>query len=92
MPAIINNQPLVYIGDDINSQQIITPANFLIMNPKTGIPDTQILPNDSEIMNMSTGEKILQSWKKGHSRLQEFWTCWKNNYLLSLRERDTKVL
>jgi hypothetical protein len=87
--AVINSRPLLYVGDDINSENILTPACFLTMNPKIGIPD---LKNDSNedptsITNLSSAEKIMQTWKKGHNRLNQFWKLWRKEYLLSLRER-----
>jgi len=87
--AVINNRPLVYIGEDINSQEVITPSSFLTMNPKVGIPElsTRKPLSDYEILNLGTTEKILQTWKKGHNRLEQFWKLWRNGYLLSLRER-----
>jgi len=36
--AVINSRPLIYVGDDINSKEILTPSHFLSLNPKTGIP------------------------------------------------------
>ena len=41
---------------------------------------------------MSTTNKILQSWKKGQNRLQQFWKLWRDGYLLSLRERYQSFL
>ena len=35
--AVVNFRPLVYVGDDANSHS--TPAHFLTLNPKVGIPD-----------------------------------------------------
>ena len=35
--AIINSQPLIYVGDDINSGTPLTPAHFLSLNPNVGL-------------------------------------------------------
>lgn len=40
--AVLNSRPLVYVGDDINSNIPITPAHFLALNPKIGIPQIEI--------------------------------------------------
>ena len=36
--GIINSRPLVYVDDDINSANAITPMHFLNINPKIGTP------------------------------------------------------
>ena len=36
--AVINSRPLVYVGEDINSYMTLTPAHFLTLNPKIGLP------------------------------------------------------
>ncbi|XP_062582984.1 uncharacterized protein LOC134244753 [Saccostrea cucullata] len=87
--AVVNSRPLVYVGDDINSNIILTPAHFLTLNPKIGIPDSE--EEDTEdteyIPNISSAEKLLQTWKKGQKHLDAFWKSWRDDYLLSLRER-----
>lgn len=87
--AVVNSRPLVYVGDDINSNIILTPAHFLTLNPKTGIPDSN--EEDTEdpeyLPNISSAEKLLQTWKKGQKHLDAFWKAWRDEYLLSLRER-----
>ena len=88
--AVINSRPLIYVGDDINSKEILTPSHFLSLNPKTGIPQVERNneDNDTDIFKkLSSTENLLQTWKRGHNRLEQFWNMWKNNYLLSLRER-----
>ena len=37
--AVVNSRPLVYVGDNINSTIIRTPAHFLCLHPGTGIPE-----------------------------------------------------
>ena len=37
--AIVNSRPLMYIDDDLNSGESLTPANFLLNGYKTGVPD-----------------------------------------------------
>ena len=39
--SALNSRPLVYEGDDINSNICITMAHFLLMNPKLGIPEIE---------------------------------------------------
>jgi len=36
--AAVNSRPLVYEGADFSSGFTLTPADFLSLNPKTGVP------------------------------------------------------
>ena len=38
--AVINSRPLVYVGEDIDYYGL-TPAHFLTLNPKIGLPSAQ---------------------------------------------------
>ena len=87
--AVLNSRPLVYIGDDIHSTIALTPAHFLSLNPRIGIPNFEQINTADQDYNteMSSAEKLLLSWKKGLKSLNQFWKTWRNDYLLSLRER-----
>ena len=90
--AVINARPLVYIGDDKQSHIALTPAHFLTLNPNVGIPDIDTSEDDNYTPNKNAAEKLLETWKKGHKLLDRFWQIWRNDYLLSLRERiQTKL-
>ena len=41
---------------------------------------------------ISTAERLLQTWKRGQNLLNMFWKIWRNDYLLSLRERSQQKL
>ena len=72
--AVINSRPLVYIGKDINSYMTLTPARFLTLNPKIGLPintrdDTDVIDYNPEV---SSAGKLLATWKKGFKYLGSF--------------------
>ncbi|CAG2201755.1 unnamed protein product [Mytilus edulis] len=92
--AVVNSRRLVYIGDDINSNIILTPAHFLTLNPKTGFPDhNEEDSTDPEYLpQISSAKKLLLTWKKGQKHLTMYWTSWRDEYLLSLRERTANKL
>ena len=90
--AVVNSRPLVYVGDDLNSDISLTPAHFLGLNPHIGVPefinsDDETDPEYVTPNSMSSAEKLLLIWKKGQRHLNRFWKIWQDNYLLSLRER-----
>ena len=92
--AVINSRPLVYVGDDINSSMTLTPAHFLTLNPKIGLPATTRDETDDVDYNpdISSTEKLLATWKKGLKHLSSFLKIWRDDYLLSLRERHQTKL
>ena len=89
--AVLNSRPLVYVGEDINSRITLTPGNFLSLNPRIGIPETDVTESEYSPCE-SSGEKLLNSWKKGQKLLDKFWKMWREDYLLSLRERTESKL
>nr|XP_022295062.1 uncharacterized protein LOC111105185 [Crassostrea virginica] len=92
--AVVNTRPLVYIGDDINSNMILTPAYFLMLNPKTGPPGTEksFIEDPEYLTNISSADMLLQRLKKGQRHLNTFWKSRRDDYLLSLRERTAYKL
>ena len=80
--AMLNSRPLVYLNDDINSGEAITPAHFLSANIRTGIPD---ISDEYEPKELSW-KMIVENWKKGQMKLQCFWEIWTTDYLQTLRE------
>ena len=92
--GVLNSRPLVYVDNDLENQ-IITPNHFLSLNTKNGTPvlsntDEEDDPNDQNYQDeaLTTAQKLLETWKKGNKHLEQFWTLWRNNYLLNLRERQ----
>ena len=86
--SVVNARPLVYIGDDIDSTITITPSHFLCLNPKIGIPETVHGNDDPDYTPYESSERnVLQIWKKGERLINQFWKAWRDDYLLSLRER-----
>ena len=83
--AVINSRPLMYIDDDINSQEPLTPAHFISVNTKTGIPDIEIEYSPQEDLSTT----LLDVWKKGQAHINRFWKVWSDEYLQSLREKHS---
>ena len=86
--AVINSRPLVYVGEDFGSGFSLTPADFLGLNPKSGIPVIEIHgPHDPDYGKKSSTDKLVEIWGKGQQHLNSLWKVWKDDYLLNLRER-----
>ena len=92
--ALTNSRPLVYVHDELEEGTVISPSDFMTMNPKTGLPDFS-LPQDKDPTYGeldSSAKTLLRNWKKGNRILEQFWNCWTNQYLHTLRARyDTKL-
>ena len=89
----VNARPLVYVGDDLESNITLTPNRFLSLNSKTGIPELEYDRSDPDYNPFeSSADRLLQIWKKGQRLLQTFWKIWRNDYLLGLRERTQTML
>ena len=89
----VNARPLVYVGNDINSTITLTPRHFLKLNPTTSVPEFEHDNNEMDYNpHESTAGRLLQTWKKGQRLLNMFWKIWRDEYLLSLRERTQSML
>lgn len=60
------------------------------MNLKIGLPaySCDDLADRDYNPNMTSATRVLITWGKGLKHLEAFWKVWKNDYLLSLRERS----
>ena len=90
--AVVNSRLLVYVDKDINSNLVHTPSDFLSLHSHHVIPDITG-EDDPEFdigKKLTTSQQLLETWKLGQKWLNQLWCCWKNDYLLSLRERETK--
>ena len=63
--AVVNSRPLVYLGDDINSNISLTPGHFLSLNPKVGVPMMDEDSQDPDYTPRDTSaEAIVAVWNK----------------------------
>ena len=93
--AVVNSQPLVYVGTDFSSGFTPTSGDLLSLNPKTGVPslaeEYRLLDPDF-LCKLSSSQKLFDMWCKGQKHLNMFWKLWFDQYVLSLREQTQKYL
>ena len=90
--GVLNCRPLVYVGADIESGFALTPADFLLINSKSGIPILEEESDPEYLPAASSKQCILDKWKHRQLSLNKFWDIWNKEYLLSLRERSQTVI
>ena len=89
--GIVNTCPLTYVYDEFDSGFTLTPAHFLnshflpLMMTSTDMDEADY--NYYPVKDSTTS--LLEIWKKGQERLDSFWDIWRNEYLLSLREKSS---
>ena len=49
--AVVNSHPFISVGDEFDLNRILSPAHFLSLNPKIGVPSLQQIEG---IENLST--------------------------------------
>lgn len=63
---------MAYVDDNINSNNAITPTNFLSMNPKNGTPlltEEDGKGSDYRPIKETSSSELLKLWKKGQVHL-----------------------
>ena len=72
--AVVNSRPLVYVGEDINSNISLTPGHFLTINPRVAAPEVD--EDDKDVTftpSQRTAENLLLMLHKGQKLLNAFW-------------------
>ena len=77
--AVINARPLTAVPSEANGEIALTPNHFLAFRFPTSLPASTI-----EIKGVKSDE-LVKAWKVRESMLNDFWTRWKNQYILYLR-------
>ena len=89
--AVINCRPLTYLYNDIEDGSPLTPAHMLCGKRLVSVPDGPKYKDeidDPDFTPVSTKKDISKRLKIRNANIQNFWSCWRKEYLVNLREND----
>ncbi|CAF1418291.1 unnamed protein product [Didymodactylos carnosus] len=89
--SVINSRPLGFVGSTLDDGITLTPALFLGIDHRTGFPEIDIDKDDADFkLKEDSSETLLKKLKKDQKVLDIFWKTFRDDYLLSLRERKNE--
>ena len=78
--VILNSRPLSYVAMD-DFESLLTPSlGYRVLS----LPDPSL--SDDSGYNESTAENLTQRMQHLIKTSEKFWRCWKQEYILKLRE------
>ncbi|XP_015119043.1 uncharacterized protein LOC107042496 [Diachasma alloeum] len=75
----LNSRPLGLLRDDPEDIAVLTPGHFLIGRPMNAVPASSTL---------ELKQNRLSRWQFIHHLNENFWNCWRNEYLHMLQTRQ----
>lgn len=77
--ACLNPRPLTPLRDDASEDLALTPGHFLVHTSLKAVPQSSLL---------DYREHLLTRWQKVQKMVQDFWTRWQRENLLTLQQRN----
>ena len=87
--ATVNSRPLTYLDDEVSSQRILRPIDFL-QPPDEEVRKHEMEPVTATDETSKTGQNLSATWQANQSQINKFWRLWNEDYLHSLREIPLK--
>lgn len=78
--ACLNSRPIAALNDDATNALVLTPAHFLLGKPLVALPEVEDLTQ--------VPENRLNRWQLTQQMIQHFWKRWKDEYVLTLIQRN----
>ena len=86
--AAVNDRPLTYVYTDLQEPLPLTPAHLLYGKPLTAIPSDLQTQAELDDPSLYTEAAISRRYRYITKIIEDFKGRWKNDYLLTLRERS----
>ncbi|GFT26891.1 integrase catalytic domain-containing protein [Trichonephila clavipes] len=81
--VIVNHRPLTYVENDPGEPEPLTPAHFL----ELGYGDSKYSIHFIELIDPTTAKESYKKRKTSRTLLlKQLWRCWKEQYLLQLKQ------
>ena len=84
--TMLNHRPLTYVSLDLSDAEPLAPSYLLHGRSTQMFPHTLEDPKDVNDTDFLTSSMIRKWVDKQTQVIKQFWVCWKNEYLTSLRE------
>ena len=76
---ILNDRPLTYVSDDVNSLDVLTPSKLLLLRSNSCLP-AGIFKKDENF--------AVRAWRQSQHIANMFWSRFMKEYMLTLQERS----
>lgn len=87
--AVVNSRPLTYVYTDIEEGTPLTLSHFLCGKRLTAIPKiSKGKYDDPDFIPKVDKNAMKKKWKIQNTNMKIFWSCWRKEYLVNLRECD----
>ena len=88
--AVVNSRPIKYVYTDIAEGSPLTLSHFLRGKRLISIPvgPKEKYDNDPEFIPDTTKQEMNRKMKIRNTNLKMFWSYWRREYLVNLREYD----